>query len=300
MTSPRQLKTRKGSISFPAYIPVSTFGNRYPLDKLIQSYLRRLAPAVMVSYYYAKQRSSDRPLGLPLLVDSGGFAALFQGSRILEERGLGVLEINRKEETELLHPKDILEFQEQVADVAFSLDFPIPPGLDPAEAELRQQLTIANAIWAIRNRRRRDLPLYAGIQAWDADSARRCAQAYKDQPFEGIAIGGLVPRCHDMDLTLGIVKAVRAEIGDRPLHVFGIGNPTKVAALFAAGVDTVDSSSYVQAAASGQLLSNSDFKIDDPSPIDRLHLALINLAQSTGKSLPLSSAETLFSTFKGR
>ena len=36
MTHPgRSLMTRKGAIRFPAYIPVTTFGERYPLDRLL-------------------------------------------------------------------------------------------------------------------------------------------------------------------------------------------------------------------------------------------------------------------------
>jgi hypothetical protein len=76
-TSPLdQLVTSHGVIPFPAYIPVTTFGNRYPLDNLVRPYLRRLASAVMVSYHYA-QEIKEHP-GLPLLIDSGGFASLFQ------------------------------------------------------------------------------------------------------------------------------------------------------------------------------------------------------------------------------
>ena len=52
-----------------------------------------------------------------LLVDSGGFAALFDGARVIEERGFGVLEVPTIEGVEeRLHPMDVLEFQEQHAD----------------------------------------------------------------------------------------------------------------------------------------------------------------------------------------
>ena len=53
--SERSLTNPGGTIKFPAYIPVTTFGGRYPLDGLIQPYLPRLSQAVMVSYYYAQQ-----------------------------------------------------------------------------------------------------------------------------------------------------------------------------------------------------------------------------------------------------
>ena len=153
----RVLKTPSGTIRFPAYVPVTTFGGKYPLDALIQPYLPRLAPAVMVSHHYARQMK-ERPR-LPLMIDSGGFAALFEGSRILQRDGLGVLEINLGETPELLTPWEVLEFQEQHADIAFTLDFPIPPNLDLKDSRKRQKLTIANALWALRNRRRKDMCL---------------------------------------------------------------------------------------------------------------------------------------------
>lgn len=294
----RSLKTRRGELSFPAYVPVTTFGKKYPLDDLIRPYLHRLAPAAMVSYYYAQEMSPETSLKLPTLVDSGGFAALFEGSRIRQQKGLGVLEINRDDRTEQLHPKTVLEFQEAIADVAFTLDFPIPTGLDTKEAKRRQRLTIANAHWALDNRRRRDLPLYACVQAWDVDSARSCAKQYANGGFEGVAIGGLVPRARDLEMVLGIVRAVREEIGELPLHVLGLGHPKLLTQLFEAGVDSVDSSSYVKYAASGKLWGQPHQRIAEPTPTDRLHLALCNLATATGKTLPLSSSQMLFSTLR--
>lgn len=283
--SERFLETASGRICFPAYIPVTTFGDKYPLDALIQPYLPRLSQAVMVSYHYAKQMSK-RPR-LPLLIDSGGFATLFEGSTICERDELGVLEVARKETKEMLHPKDVLEFQEQHADVAFTLDFPIAPDTKRVEAQRRQRLTVANAIWALRNRRRKEMRLYACIQAWDAPSAADCAAQLAQHTFDGFAIGGLVPRARDWDGIAAIVNAVLAEAGERPLHVFGLGKPETTKRLFEMGVDSVDSSSYVKLAADGRLWSEPDYRLEDPSPMERLNLAIWNLATATGATLPL-------------
>lgn len=292
----RSLETRRGKIRFPAYIPVTTFGEKYPLDKLVRPYLPRLAPAVMVSYYYAKQmRSEDRPR-IPMLVDSGGFVSLFQNAQVEKDSKLGRIIVKTEEGFEIIHPKDVLELQEQIADIAFTLDFPIPPGMDQPIAQLRQELTIANALWALDNRRRKDLPLYACVQAWDAISARYCAQAYAQSGFDGIAIGGLVPRAQNIDLVLSIIKAVKDEIDDLPIHVFGLGKPEIVQQLYKAGVDSVDSSSYLKLASSGQLWNRPDFQLKDPSPTDRLHLALVNLANASNHALPLSIAKLTFTT----
>jgi len=62
----------------------------------------------------------------------------------------------------------------------------------------------------------------------------------------------MVPRARDRALVLDCVRAARREIPDLPLHVFGPGNPSFLEELFAAGVDSVDSSAYVKAAADGK------------------------------------------------
>jgi tRNA-guanine family transglycosylase len=144
-------------------------------------------------------------------------------------------------------------------------------------------------------RRRRDLPLYVCVQAWDRESARECAKAYAGAGFDGIAIGGLVPRARDTKLVQEIVETVREECNELPLHVFGLGKPEMVKSLYDLGVDSVDSSSYIKLAADGRLWSSPE-EMRFPSTHCRLHLALCNLAYATQKTLPLSATELIFST----
>jgi helicase len=248
----------------------------------------------MVSWHYAKQMTEPPPL--PVLIDSGGFASLFDHSSVRPSGKLGILHFKTADAVEVIHPKDVLDLQERYADIAFPLDFPIPPGMEVKHAHQRQRLTIANAYWALANRRQREVLLFACVQAWDVASAKDCARAYAGAPFDGVAIGGLVPRARDLSTLLAIVETVRNEIGERPLHVFGLGKPEIIEALFRAGVDSVDSSSYVKLAADGRLWSNPARQIDDPTPTDRLHLALCNLAYATGSTLPLSATRLVFTT----
>lgn len=295
MTKPdalRRLVTRQGTLRFPAYVPVTTFGEKYPLDDLVRPYLPRLAQAAMVSLHYARQMK-ERP-GIPLMVDSGGFASLFAQARVVEENGLGILIVATDEAQERLSPFDVLEFQERVADVAFTLDFPAPPSMGHDEARRRLDLTVANALWALENRRRRDMPLYACVQGHDLDSYHACAARYAGRGFDGIAIGGLVPRISRLEEVLAIVDRVRATIPDKPLHVFGLGKPGLVENLFKRGVQSVDSSSYVKLAADGRLWGQPQIRLPDASPPERLHLALCNLAMASQRSLPLSASHLLF------
>lgn len=282
----RAIATRKGSIRFPAYIPVTTFGTKYPLDDLVRPYLSRLASAIMVSYHYAKQQKT--PFRLPMMVDSGGFASLFDRADVIEEQGLGIIRLATEDGFEFISPSEVLEFQEQKADLAFTLDFPIPPSMELELAKVRQRLTISNAIWALNNRRRSDLPLFACIQGWDIDSYLDCAKTYAQLGFDGVAIGGLVPRARDKELIKSVVAGARSIVGEMPLHVFGLGKPELADLVFDSGADSVDSSSYLKLAASGLLWGSTAKAIASPTPTQRLHLAICNLANATRKNLPLS------------
>jgi helicase len=273
------LETAHGSIAYPAYIPVTTFGAKYPLDDLIRPYLPRLAPALMVSYHYAKQMKV-RP-ELPLLIDSGGFASLFKGAKIRKRGGVGILEVPKEGGgTDILTPGEVLAFQEANADVAFTLDFPIPPSMSGRDAKLRRDLTISNAYWALENRRSRTLKLFACIQGLDFDGYVDCAKELAKGSFDGFAVGGMVPRVSDRKELLRIVEAIRSIVGDRPLHVLGLGKPELTQQLFAIGVQSVDSSSYVKLAADGKLWNQPEVSVPDASPLERLQFALINLASA--------------------
>jgi tRNA-guanine family transglycosylase len=294
MKENRQLVTRRGVIKFPAYIPVTTFGQKYPLDDLIRPYLPRLASAVMVSRHYAKEMKT--PFRLPVMIDSGGFAALFENAKVSTSQGLGIIKFEKDGKKEIIDPREVLDFQERSADVAFTLDFPIPPSLDCKESEKRHRLTIKNALWALENKKRQDLPLYAVVQAWDKESARRAANHYKSAGFDGIAIGGLVPRARNLNLVHEIIGIVRETIPDLPLHIFGLGKPEIISELFRLGVDSVDSSSYVRMAADGKLWGQQTENLSfDISPSQRLNLALCNLANATGATFPLSASKIMFS-----
>ena len=85
-------------------------------------------------------------------------------------------------------------------------------------------------------------------------------------PFDGFSVGGLVPCVRNLEMVLGILAAVREEIGDRPLHVFGLGKPETTKLLFEHGVDSVDSSSYAKLAAEGRSWSNPNQVLNDPTP----------------------------------
>lgn len=237
----KEFRTKHGTITFPTFMPVTTFGDKYPLDKMVQPYLKRTSQCLMVSHYYAQQMKK-RP-NMPIFIDSGGFAGLFESSEIVEYDDYACIKTKDGEE---INPLDVLHFQIQNADIGATLDFIIPPGLDEAECIRRQNLTIKNALYAQKHNIVGELILYASLQCWDEASARRCAKIYADAGFVGIAIGGLVPRAKDLEYMKNTVRAVREEAPNCAIHVFGIGNTNVIPKLIEAGADSFDSSSYVR------------------------------------------------------
>lgn len=292
------LNTRRGPVKLPTFFPVTTFGDKYPLDRLIRPYLPRLCDAILVSHHYAQFLDENPNLhpGVPLFIDSGGFALLFEGAKIVETQSVFSISTAFGD---TVSPQQVLERQMYHAEIGATLDFPIPPSCDEIEERgYRFNATLANAEWALRNNRRSDLYLYASLQCWDVESAREAARTYASMQysgrgFSGIAIGGMVPRLKDPDYVQAIVEVVRSEWSG-PIHVFGVGSPTMVRNCLEWGADSTDSSSYVKYAADGRSLNPRLPKIPDDqlTPLGRMQLALRNLAyllDPLNDHLPLSA-----------
>lgn len=196
----------------------------------------------ILSYHYA-QEMKKRP-NMPMFIDSGGFASLFEGSELIERPECAMI---KTKDGDTITPADVLSFQEDHADLGATLDFIITPGMDQAEAERRQELTIRNALFA-KERHRGDMVLYASLQCWDESSAALCAELYANTGFRGIAIGGMVPRAGNPEYIERIVHAVSEAVPQCAIHVFGCGNVKLIPDLIRAGADSLDSSSYVREA----------------------------------------------------
>ena len=246
--STHSITTTGGALSFPAFFPVTTFGGKFPLDSILRPYLASFSRCVMVSHHYAQKMKT--PAAKITFMDSGGFASLFKGasSEDLGDR-MGI----RINNDSLLDPQDVLAFQSRHAQIAATVDFIIPPDASGEDAKQRQADTLLNALWAI-GRIDSDLRLFASIQAWDADSATRLTAQLAEHPFAGFALGGMIPRLSQPKTIFDIVEGIRRVDSHRPLHVFGIGSPRLIRALFDHGVDSVDSSSYVRSAVSKRYL----------------------------------------------
>ena len=200
-----------------------------------------------------RYRDTNGPYDAPMFLDSGGFKLLYNAGLSLSEFG-----INKETEAD-----DILEFQLDCGgDIIASLDYPLPPGLVRSEAETRMDRSLQNAFRVAERLAEMDNPpyLYICCHGQSREDIRNYVAQVFDRltgvlPAFGLAVGSLVPLRGDNDSEVlsricGVLDAIPESARDRtPIHAFGVsGNLTPILAYL--GVDSFDSTSYIQAARS--------------------------------------------------
>ncbi|ASN83200.1 hypothetical protein [Deinococcus ficus] len=249
------------------FVPVLTL--RFPLDALLRPYVERLSPAALISVPELQHRRDGTLPDLPLMIDSGGYAALQPGAQVSRRGGLGILTLADGRQ---ITPRDVHAEQERHAHTGFTLDFPCPDQLGAEERARRLDLGLANARWALRQPRR--FQLYACVQPGQA------AAPFLALEPDGLALGGLAPHSRDRGRIHDAVREVRQQMpAGMPLHVFGIGHPDSLRAVFAAGATSADSSACQRLAADGRSWQGE--ALSDPAPHERLRFALHNLLAAT-------------------
>lgn len=199
-----------------------------------------------------RYREPNDPYDAPMFLDSGGFKLLYNAGLSLSEFGI-------HKETEA---DNILDFQLDLGgDIIASLDYPLPPSLVRAEAETRMDRSLQNAFRVAKRLAEMENPPYLYICCHG--QSREDIQSYVTQVFErlpgrlpfGLAVGLLVPLRGNNDSEVlsricGVLEAIPDSARDRiPIHAFGVsGNLTPILAYM--GVDSFDSTSYIQAARS--------------------------------------------------
>ena len=199
-----------------------------------------------------RYRDTNGPYDAPMFLDSGGFKLLYNAGLSLSEFGI-------RKETEA---DDILAFQLDCGgDIIASLDYPLPPGLVRSEAKERMERSLENAFRVVERLAEMKNPpyLYVCCHGQSREDMQNYVKRVFDQltgrlPF-GLAIGSLVPLRGDNDSEVlsricGVLDAIPESVRDQtPIHAFGVsGNLTPILAYL--GVDSFDSTSYIQAARS--------------------------------------------------
>jgi 7-cyano-7-deazaguanine tRNA-ribosyltransferase len=217
-----------------------------------------------IKKYYCELIEPTLDYDAPIFLDSGGFKLLWNTTIDLSNFGLSI--------NDGIGPETIIKLQKDLGgDIVASLDYPLPPGLEDQEIKQRMKGSYENAVIAaqiLRNQKEYQ-PFF--FVATHGDSRESIGQYVRDlfsgfrkddlldYPF-GLAIGSLVPLRgakkvgNIIELILGVIENIPKEHSDKiPIHVFGItGNLIPILAFL--GVDSFDSSTYVQQARNLRLI----------------------------------------------
>ncbi|ALL01411.1 tRNA-guanine family transglycosylase [Pyrodictium delaneyi] len=163
--------------------------------------------------------------------------------------------------------EEVLRRQERFgASVAFTLDYPLPPrsqvdpGCCPGTVAERIRLTARAAALAYQLRRRSGIRLLVVLQYNSPEALQRLLATLERELHEhagmglgdvdGYAVGGLVPHSAKWWLLAQRLQQARRLLGwGTWIHLLGVASPRNTALLYAAGADSMDSKTYIIAAA---------------------------------------------------
>ncbi|MBY0565015.1 MAG: tRNA guanosine(34) transglycosylase Tgt [Hyphomonadaceae bacterium] len=283
------LKTPRGDIRTPAFMPVGTAGT---VKALTNDQVRQTGSDIILgnTYHLMLRPGGERLARLgglhrfmrwdrPILTDSGGYQVMSLAQlRKLDRNGVTFRShIDGSEHR--LTPERAVELQaDQIgADIAMQLDE--CPALPAPRVEVERAMDLSLA-WAERCKRAfgaRDAQnLFAIVQGGvDPELRRISAQALVREGFDGYAIGGLaVGEGHDamlatLDVTIPYLPA------ERPRYLMGVGKPIDIVESVWRGVDMFDCVLPTRSGRHGQAwtdagainITNARFA-EDPSPLD--------------------------------
>jgi len=283
------------SLRLPGFVPAVT--GTGPLDRMIWPHLPRVAPLGVLVSAPSFFLVNHEPMPLPprLWIDGGSFGVFAHGGAWhANPDGTADLRLAYGDRTVEVTCGVLLALQQRHAAVGFTLDIPVPAGCDREEAGRRLRASVENARYAALHRGCCAFLLYGSLPLVDDPEATLAAlDDLLSLPIDGIALGGVAGRRDAWDFCLDVVRRIRSRIGRLPLHVFGVGAFDRVRQIQEAGADTVDSSAPLRAALDGRLTGSPGLGMEDPSPVERMHLALTNIARLSCAPLGLESTAFL-------
>lgn len=200
-----------------------------------------------------KEREEFENFDGALFVDSGGFKFLYDGG--FEGRDFH-LEIDQQ---------TALDIQRKMgADVIINLDRPITPDDSYEERLEKARETGRNVAEFLRLSQDYEAARYLSLHGYNYSMIDSFLEEIIDvvgseiisRAFDGIALGGLVPKKDNKDALITAVSECREVLEERgfgqlPFHLLGISN-SAIPLLAALGVDTFDSMSYLHGAVNGK------------------------------------------------
>jgi queuine tRNA-ribosyltransferase len=285
------LKTSRGDIRTPAFMPVGTAGT---VKALTVDQVRSAGADIILgnTYHLMLRPGAERVARLgglhrfmrwdrPILTDSGGFQVMSL-SKIAKVKEEGVtFQSHLDGSRHNLTPERSIEIQADLlgSDIVMQLDECVSW---PAEEARAREAMLLSARWGQRSKDafgNRPAQALFGIQQGSTFPTlrRESADRLIEIGFDGYAIGGLavgeghVAMCEVLDYAAAMLPA------DRPRYLMGVGKPVDLVQAVARGVDMFDCVLPTRSGRHGQAwswggsinLKNARFAEDD-APLDPL------------------------------
>lgn len=291
------LRTPRGDIRTPAFMPVGTAGT---VKALTMDQVKAAGSDIILgnTYHLMLRPGAERVRDLgglhefstwqgPILTDSGGFQ-VFSLSQLAKKSEQGVVFQSHIDGSKYnLTPERSIEIQADLLGADISMQFDEctehPVSHEAAKASLELSLR-----WGARSKaafgNRKNQNLFGIVQGSTyADLREQSASSLVEQGFDGYAIGGLAVgegfavMCEVLDYTPDFLPK------DRPRYLMGVGRPLDIVESVARGVDMFDCVMPTRAGRHGQAwsdfgafnLKNARFR-DDKLPL----LAEVNCSAS--------------------
>ncbi|SDM01565.1 tRNA guanosine(34) transglycosylase Tgt [Maricaulis salignorans] len=248
------LKTPRGDIRTPAFMPVGTAGT---VKALYMDQVKETGADIILgnTYHLMLRPGAERVKRMgglqkfstwqgPILTDSGGFQVWSLSKlRKMNEQGV-TFQSHIDGSKHHLSPERSIEIQADLlgADISMQLDECTAFGCTPAEAQASLELSLR---WGQRSKdafgSRDDQVLFGIVQGSVFEDLRRqSAEGLKEIGFDGYAIGGLAvgegfeQMCDVLDFTTPHLPV------ERPRYLMGVGKPIDLVEAVARGVDMFD------------------------------------------------------------
>lgn len=247
-----RIQTAHGIVETPVFMPVGTFGAVRALDHedLEQCGVR----IILGNTYHLYLRPGTDILGnvggyhkliswnRPILTDSGGFQIFsLPHQRIVSERGV-TFKSYVDQSYKFITPENNIAFQEVIgSDIMMVLDVCVPSTSPRDEAAQAMERTHRWAKRCLEAKKRDENSLFGIVQgAIFEDLRKESADFISQQPFDGVAIGGLAvgETDEERDHFTAYTAALLPE--DKPRYLMGVGTPHDLVRAVRAGLDMFD------------------------------------------------------------
>ena len=283
------LKTRKGAIRTPAFMPVGTAAT---VKAMYTDQVRETGADILLgnTYHLMLRPGAERVASLgglhkfmnwpyPILTDSGGYQVMSLAQlRKMSEEGVA-FQSHIDGSKHLLTPERSMEIQNLLgSDIVMVLDecTPHPASFDEAKASMELSMR-----WAERSKvhheKQQDAGALFGIVQGSTygDLRRRSVAALEEIGFDGYAVGGLAVGEGQEIMFQVLEETVPSMTVDKPRYLMGVGKPDDIVGAVARGIDMFDCVLPTRSGRTGQAFTRfgpvnirNARHADDPRPLD--------------------------------